>query len=588
VTEKESHEHGQWGSMRLYRRMLAHAWPYKWMFLISVLGMAVLAATATGLTALMKPLVDEGLVKRSPETIRLIPFQLVGLFVLRAVAAFLSTYAMSWVGRRVTFDIRNAIFAHLLRLPSAFYERQASGTLISKLIFDVEQIARGVTEAVVTMGREGLTVVAIFLYLFYLNWKLTALFLVLAPLSSILIRVMSKRFRRISHQIQSNMGEISQVTQEAAEGQRVVKAFGAEDAELRTFTKVNERNRRQSMRKVAVSVIGAGVLQVLAAVALAWVIYFALHSRDVTAGEFVSYVAAVLMVAGPMRRLSGVNETVQTSLAAAQSAFALLDEAPERDDGTVDIEHVGGRIEYRDVRFGYPGAELPAVNGVSFIVEPGETVAIVGASGSGKTTIASLLPRFHRVDDGAILLDGVNVNDFTLRSLRRQIAIVGQEALLFDDTIGNNIAYGRDGEIDAARLREAAKAAHVLEFAERLPEGLDARVGEKGARLSGGQRQRVAIARALYKNAPILVLDEATSALDTESERLVQAAMRRLMAHRTTLVIAHRLSTVEHAHRIIVLSRGRVIESGAHAELLARDGAYASLYRSQFNEAAAG
>jgi subfamily B ATP-binding cassette protein MsbA len=340
------------------------------------------------------------------------------------------------------------------------------------------------------------------------------------------------------------------------------------------------------MRKVAVSSLGMGLLEFVAAVSLSIVIMYAMQTGEITAGGFASFVAASLWLTGPARRLSRVNETIQTGLAAAHSAFTLIDEAPEQDDGMIELATARGHVEFRGVGFRYPQADKDAVTGISFTIEPGQTLALVGSSGSGKTTLASLLPRFYRTAHGEILLDGVNLNALKLADLRRHIALVGQETLLFDDTIANNIAYGQAGPIDAARLTEAARAAYVLEFAERLPDGLQTRVGERGMRLSGGQRQRVAIARALYKNAPILILDEATSALDTESERYVQEAMRRLMADRTTLVIAHRLSTVEHANRILVLAQGRIVESGTHAELLARNGVYASLYRSQFNDAA--
>ncbi|HSD97092.1 MAG TPA: ATP-binding cassette domain-containing protein, partial [Sulfuricaulis sp.] len=375
---------------------------------------------------------------------------------------------------------------------------------------------------------------------------------------------------------------ISQVTQQATEGQRVVKAFGGQETEIRAFTEVNERNRRQAMRKVMVSAVGIGLIQLLAAIALAFVIYFALLSGEITAGGFVSYITAVTWMMNPAKRLSKINETIQTGLAAAHSSFALMDEPAEMDTGTVTLAQVRGRIEYRHVGFRYPVAESEALQDVSFTIEPGQTVALVGASGSGKTTTASLLPRFYRVNEGEIRLDDVNINDLVLADLRRHIAIVGQETLLFDDTIKHNIAYGHEGPIDEDRVMQAARAAHVLEFAQKLPQGLDALVGERGLRVSGGQRQRIAIARALYKNAPILILDEATSSLDTESERLVQAAMQKLMENRTTLVIAHRLSTVEHANRIVVLAQGRVVESGTHRELLAQNGVYAGLYRIQF------
>ncbi len=571
------------GGLRLYRRLLAYAWPYKNKFIIAVIGMIVFSITNAGFAAMMKPLIDRGFIARDMETIRHIPPFIIGLFLVRGIANFVSQYSVSWVGRRVTFDLRNAIFAHLTRLPSGFYDANVSGGLISKLIFDVEQIAATVTEAFLTVVRDGLTVAVLAAWMAYLNWKLTVVFAVLLPISSLLVRAMSRRFRMTSRQIQLSMGEISQVTQEATEGQRIVKAFGGQETEIRAFTKVNERNRRQAMRKVSVSAVGMGLVQLLAATALALVIYFAVLSGEITAGGFISYITAVMWMMGPARRLSSVNEIIQTGLAAAQSTFALLDEPAEPDTGTVALAQVRGWIEYRHVGFRYPVAESDALLDVSFIIEPGQTVALVGSSGSGKTTTASLLPRFYHATQGEILLDDVNINDLALTNLRQHIAMVGQETLLFDDTIRNNIAYGQNGPIDDERLMQAVKAAHVLEFTETLALGLDTFVGERGMRVSGGQRQRIAIARALYKNAPILILDEATSSLDSESERLVQAAMQRLMENRTTLVIAHRLSTVEHANRIVVLSHGGVVESGTHQELLAYNGVYAGLYRLQFS-----
>ena len=571
------------GSLRLYRRLLGYALPYKGKFVIAVIGMIVLSITSAAFAAMMKPLVDHGFVGKDMDTIRLVPPLIIGLFLVRGIANFMAQYSVSWVGRRITFDIRNAIFTHLTRLPSAFYDTTASGGLISKLIFDVEQIAAAVTESIFVIVRDGLTVAVMAAWMIYLNWKLTVFFAILVPISSLLVRAMSQRFRKTSRQIQMSMGEISQVTQEATEGQRVVKAFGGQETEIRAFTEVNERNRRQAMRKVMVSAVGMGLVQLLAAIALALVIYFALLSGEITAGGFVSYITAVTWMMNPAKRLSKINETIQTGLAAAHSAFALMDEPAETDTGTVTLAHVRGRIEYRHVGFRYPVAESEALQDVSFTIEPGQTVALVGASGSGKTTTASLLPRFYRVNEGEIRLDDGNINDLVLADLRRHIAIVGQETLLFDDTIRHNIAYGHEGPIDADRVMQAARAAHVLEFAQKLPQGLDALVGERGMRVSGGQRQRIAIARALYKNAPILILDEATSSLDTESERLVQAAMQKLMENRTTLVIAHRLSTVEHADRIVVLAQGRVVESGTHRELLAQNGVYAGLYRIQFS-----
>lgn len=577
-------ESGARGDIRLYRRLLSYAWPYKWVFAVAILGMAILATTSAALSWVMKPLVDEGFVARDPATIRLIPLLIIGIIAVRALGTILGQYGMSWIGRRVTFDLRQAMFVHLMRLPSGFYDVHPLGGLLSKFVFDVEQIAGAVTEAIITLARDGLTVLALSLYMLYLNWRLTLVFLVIAPLSTLLIRAMSRRFRATGSLIQAGMADISQVTQEAIGGHRVVKAFGAERTEADAFRRASEQVRKHHLRRSATSVIGISLLQLVAALALALMIYFALLIQ-ITPGEFFSYISAVLLMTAPTKSLAKINEIVQTGLVAAQSVFGFLDEAAEADTGRVELQRVRGRVEYRHVSFRYADAAREALDDVSFAIEPGQTVALVGTSGSGKTTIASLLPRFYRVDNGEIRLDGVNLNDISLANLRMHIALVGQETLLFDDTIRRNIAYGRDDrDIDDGRLQEAARAAYVIEFAEKLPEGLDTRVGEKGMRLSGGQRQRIAIARALYKNAPILILDEATSALDTESERYVQAAIQQLLKNRTTLVIAHRLSTVEHAHRIIVLSQGRIVENGTHDELLARNGFYAGLYRKQFVE----
>ena len=571
-------------SLRLYRRLLACAWPYKWVFLVAVVGMIMLSASAAGFTALMKPLMDDGFVQRDAAAIKMIPPLIVLLFLARGVGNFLAQYGTAWIGRRVTFDLRDNIFRRMMYLPSRYYESGSSGGLISRIIFDVEQVAAGVTQVPYVVISDGLTLLALAGWLLYLNWQLTLVFVVLLPISSLLIRAMNRRFLRTSVEIQKSMGEISQVVREASDGQRVVKAFGGQAAEIRAFARGNEMNRRQNLRKVAVSAIGMGLLQFAGAIALGMVIYVALMSGEITAGTFTSYLVAALWIMGPSRRLARINETIQTALAAAQSVFGVLDESPEQDSGTVALGRARGRVEYRGVGFRYPDTGQDALHDVSFSVEPGQVLALVGHSGSGKSTVVSLLPRFHRADRGAIRIDDTDINDVTLDSLRRQIALVGQENILFDDTIRRNIAYGEEGAISEERLMAAARAAHVLEFATRLPEGLDTRVGERGTLLSGGQRQRIAIARALYKDAPILILDEATSALDTESERLVQAALQKLMEHRTTLVIAHRLSTVEHADRIVVLSQGRVTESGTHHELLARNGAYAGLYRDQFRD----
>ncbi|MFQ6023491.1 MAG: lipid A export permease/ATP-binding protein MsbA [Acidiferrobacterales bacterium] len=569
-------------SLQIYQRLLGYTWPYRWAFLLSLAGMLGLALTSTTFVALMKPFVDGALVERDPELIRLIPIAVIALFTFRGIASFTGEYMLNWVGRKVIFDIRNALFTHLMRLPSGFYDTHASGMLIAKLIFDVEQLSRAATSAILVIGRDGLTIIGVLAWMMYLNWKLTLMLAVLTPIAGLVIIVMSRRLRKYSRAIQGTVGEISHIAQEATEGQRVVKAFCAQQTEVNSFTHANTRNRRQFMRRVAVSAVGVAITVLLAAAAIALVLYIAISSGQATAGEFVSYTLSMMWLMNPVKRTARVNEVIQMGIAAAQSAFGLLDEPPEPDTGTRTPESVQGHVQYRNVSFRYPTSSVQALADVSFSIEPGETVALVGASGSGKTTVANLLPRFYTVMHGEISIDGVNINEFALSNLRNHIAVVGQETLLFDDTVRNNIAYGSARPIDDKRIAAAAEAAHVTEFVNRLSEGLDTVVGEKGLRLSGGQRQRIAIARALYKNAPILILDEATSALDSESEQHIQAALETLMKNRTTLVIAHRLATIESADRIVVLARGRVMQTGTHDKLVAAEGPYAELYRLQF------
>ena len=577
-------------ALRLYKRLMAYVWPYKWVFLASVLGMAVVSATEGGFAWIMKPLIDDGFVENEAKLVRYIPLIVVGIFVVRGLFGFMAGYATNWVGRQVIFQIRSQMFTRLVNLPSRFFDAHSSGILISKLIYDVEQVMNAATKAFTSMVKDSLSLVFLLGWMLYLSWQLTLMFLLLAPIIAISVRIVSTRFRKTSRQIQLSMGEITHVVQEAIEGQRVVKIFCAQEAETRAFNLVNLRNMKQAMRKATAAAISVPVVELLAAVGVAVAIYFAMQQRSAgqfSAGDFVSYITAMGLMMPAIKRLSMVNEVIQTGISAAQSVFGLIDETPEADPGTQEIKRASGKIEYRHVGFRYPVSSGPVLDDVSFRIEPGETLALVGASGSGKTTAVNLLPRFYMADAGEILLDGVNINTLKLNNLRSHIALVSQETVLFDDSIRNNIAYGMEGPTDDKRIQEAAHAAHVLDFAKQQPEGLDTLVGERGVRLSGGQRQRIAIARALYKNAPILILDEATSALDTESERLVQDAMRELMRNRTTLVIAHRLSTIENASRIVVLAQGRVAETGTHAELLARNGMYARLYRMQFNDSAA-
>jgi len=573
-----------------YRRLLGYARPHWGVFLWSIVGMALYASTETLFAALMKPMLDQSFVARDPEAIKLIPLALMGIFLLRGIAGFLSTYSMSWIGRTIIKTLRGEMFRQLLRLPTAYFDRTASGQLLSKLTYNVEQVSQASTNAVTIVVRDTLTALGLLGYMFYLSGTLALVFLLAGPFIAGVVVYVSRRFRRVSTRIQDSMGEVTQITQEAIEGQREVKIFGGQPYETAHFDEVNERNQRQQLKMVATSAISVPFIQLLAATALAGIIYMATHdsARTITsAGTFVSFITALMLLLPPLKRLTTVNAMVQRGIAAAETIFELLDLPPEQDHGSHSVERAEGRIEYRGVRFAYRDDAEPVLKDVSFTVEPGQTVAFVGRSGSGKSTLVNLLPRFYDITTGQVLLDGVAVRDYRLASLREQVALVSQHVTLFNDTIARNIAYGRLGSSSRAQIEAAAEAAHALDFIRELPQGLDTLVGENGLLLSGGQRQRIAIARAILRNAPVLILDEATSALDAESEFHVQAGLEQLMRGRTTLVIAHRLSTVEKADRIIVLDEGRLVESGTHQELLAKGGHYAMLHGMQFRDAGA-
>lgn len=573
--------------LQLYKRLLSYSGHYKLALFVVFIVSIIAAASDTSFAAVVKELVDDGFIGRNPDGAILYTGLMLALVVVRGLATFIGAYIITWVGRRVIFDIRSALFDRVVNLPASYYDNNSSSAIISKLIYDIEQLANAATSAIFVVIRNGLTVIGVFSYMTYISWKLTGLFLVLVPVLVYMVRIMSRKLRKSSENIQQSIGDITKVTQEATDGQRVVKAFNAQEQEIEVFNQANNRNRQQAMKQIVASAGGTFVLEVVAGIAIGAVIYLALlqsAAGEFTTGGFVAYLTALLVLMPAAKRLSGVNQMLQAGIAASNSAFKLLDQEPERDTGTLERDRVQGSIQYKGVIFGYEGADDAAVENISFNVESGQIIALVGASGSGKTTIANLLARFYTVSNGEILIDGVNINDFRLQNLRHHLAIVSQETMLFDDTIRNNIAYGHAAEVDPERLNAAASAAHVTEFVDKLPQGMDTLVGEKGLRLSGGQRQRIAIARAIYKNAPILIMDEATSALDTESERHVQAAIEALTENRTTLVIAHRLSTVERADKIMVMDQGRILEMGTHKELLAKNGAYANLYKLQFRD----
>jgi len=574
-------------SLGLYRRLLRYALPHWRIFLISSLALIVVAGSEAAFAALIKPMMDGTFIERDSAVIKWAPVVMVLLFMFSGVASYGSAMGMQWVARRVIKTLRGEMFRHLLKLPVSYFDSNASGNLISKLIYDVEQVSMASTEAVSVLIRDTLTIIALLGWMLYLNWQLALILFIGAPVIAKVIKVISGYARRYSSRIQHSVGDVAHVTEEAVEAQRVVKTFGGQAYETARFDEANERNRRLTMRLESHVAASSPLVQFIAALGSAAIIYVATMDPmldKITPGAFVSFLAAMMMTYAPTKRLTRVTVVLQRGLAAAESIFGFLDTPLEVDEGKQRIERARGAVEFRNVTFHYDSDQAPVLHDVRLKIEPGQTVALVGRSGSGKSTMASLLPRFYDVQQGQILLDGVDIRDLELGSLRDQIALVSQHIVLFNDTIEHNIAYGRMSGAARHDVERAAEAAHAMEFIRGLPLGLDTLVGENGVLLSGGQRQRIAIARALLKDAPILILDEATSALDTHSERHIQQALEALMKNRTTLVIAHRLSTIEKADLIVVMEQGRIVETGGHRELLARDGHYAALHNLQFRD----
>ena len=569
----------------IYKRLASYAlkhWPY---LLMVIIGLIISGATIPLFAVYMQPLLDGTFMEKDPEVIRWAPIALMVIFLLRGISGFMSSYSMEWIGRSVVKEIRSELFTHLLHLPIGYYDKTNSGTLVTRLIFHVEQVSLAATKGLKILVQDSVIIIGSLGVMFYYSWQLSLIVLIAAPIIAGLVAYISRRFRKLSNKIQEQVSEVTQISHEAISATREIRIFVGIDYESKRFEDVNMLNHQSYMKRILTESLSAPIMQFIMALALASVVYSATHGDlivDFTPGRFMAFMTAMIALLDPVKRLTNVNSLLQGGIAAGESIFSLLDETPEKDTGTKKCLNTQGEFIFKDVSFRYNKETDKGLKDINFSVKPGEKIALVGQSGSGKTTLVNLLPRFYDGWDGEITLDGISLPELQLRNLREQFAYVGQDVTLFNDTVRNNIAYGALQNIDESLIKSAAESAFALDFIEKLPNGFDTQVGENGTLLSGGQKQRLAIARAILSDAPILILDEATSALDTKSERHIQKALETLLQNRTTFMIAHRLSTIEKADKILMMEEGRILESGTHAELLAKEGAYAKLYNLQF------
>ncbi|MGC0783395.1 lipid A ABC transporter ATP-binding protein/permease MsbA [Pantoea agglomerans] len=561
--------------------------PFRLGLLVAGVALIVNAAIDPFMLTLLKTLLDDVIGKNNHGILRWMPLVIIGLILIRGVSGYISSYCISWVSGKVVMTLRRRLFSHMMGMPVAFFDQQSTGTLLSRISYDCEQVASSSSGSLVTVVREGASIVGLFVMMFYYSWQLSLILLVLAPIVSLAIRIVSRRFRTISKNMQNTMGQVTSHAEQMLKGHKEVLMFGGQQVETSRFEQVSNKMRRQGMKMVSATSLSDPIIQLLASSALAFVLYaasFPSVMATLTAGSISAVFSAMLMLMRPLKSLTNVNAQFQRGMAACQTLFAILDTEQEKDEGTRVADRATGNIEFRDVTFTYPGSETPALQHINLTLPAGKTVALVGRSGSGKSTLASLLTRFYDIDSGEILLDGHDLRDYTLPSLREQVALVSQHVHLFNDTVANNIAYARTDVFSREAIEKVAQMAHAMEFINKMDNGLDTVIGENGVLLSGGQRQRIAIARALLRDSPILILDEATSALDSESERAIQSALETLQQNRTTLIIAHRLSTIEKADEILLVEEGRIVERGSHQQLLQKNGAYARLYQMQFSQ----
>ncbi|CAM3681565.1 fused lipid transporter subunits of ABC superfamily: membrane component/ATP-binding component [Xenorhabdus thuongxuanensis] len=570
-----------------FRRLWPIITPFKIGLIVSAVALVLNAAGDTLMLSLLKPLLDEGFGKADISVLKWMPLVVIGLMLLRGISGFISSYCLSWVSGKVVMQMRRRLFNHMMGMPVSFFDQQSTGTLLSRITYDSEQVASSSSGALVTVVREGASIIGLFILMFYYSWELSLILIVIAPIVAGVIRLVSVRFRNISKNMQSSMGMVTTSAEQMLKGHKEVLIFGGQKVETERFNKVSNHMRQQGMKMVSADSISDPIIQLIASFALAFILYAASFPEimgALTAGKITVVFSSMIALMRPLKSLTNVNSQFQRGMAACQTLFTILDMEQEKDEGKLEIKKAKGNIEFRNVTFCYPTKDHPVLKNISMTIPAGKTIALVGRSGSGKSTIANLLTRFYDVNEGKIVLDGHDLREYTLASLRNQIALVSQNVHLFNDTVANNIAYASEGCFSREEIERAAEMAYAMDFIKKMDNGLDTMIGENGVLLSGGQRQRIAIARALLRDSPILILDEATSALDTESERAIQAALDELQKNRTSLVIAHRLSTIENADEIIVIEDGNIIERGNHATLLQHDGAYAQLHRMQFGQ----